>query len=506
MLTVARKARLRVAGRREGEPLTLSLYGVDDRTFRRPAHRFGTADLDSPELYIPAGDFVASLSAPGRAPDLHRLSAPPGESIAIEYRPRQGWSLVLRATSGEAEAPLFGTRVEIRPAVGYGPGASGPDSVTDRAGLALASGLGFPLAQAALRHPEHLDGQVFGLTSTPGSFVYQEAHLARGGALRARVTLDGEAAPGVSCEVRAPAAAPDGSVQTEPEAAASGTADDLGVCAFDRLAPGRWLLVVRPQAPGASSFDHAEGFWIEDGRETKLAVDLEPIAIEGLVLRGDEPVAGYRIVVLSRSAEGALEDLGEAVSGKEGDYRAVVWAAGEYFLSLRTPDGKPGAFERLWVGSGGAEHDFRLSASSLEGVVVDDAGRGVGGASVIVRWNRSRTWSSRTDDQGRFAFDLEAGGGEAELRAGRAGYDLVEPVAVTVPPDGPPAPVVLVLRRNDDLRGTLLAAGGAPVGGALVAAYQPAPGPWPVEAGSSVTDAEGRFVVPRAAAGPTPRS
>src|SRR5215208_3751411 len=88
-LMVPRTAPLELRGLPPG-PVTLSLYKQDDRDFRRPAVRVPAV---ARELRIPAGKSVLSLAAAGKAPDLHLISAPPGGRIAVDYRPRPGWSL-----------------------------------------------------------------------------------------------------------------------------------------------------------------------------------------------------------------------------------------------------------------------------------------------------------------------------------------------------------------------------------------------------------------------------
>lgn len=485
-----------------GEAVALTLYDAGSPDFRRPAHRVARVDTD--RVLVPAGEFVLSLSTQGRAPDLHHVVLPPAGERQVAYAARDGWSAVLRAVTGPAASPVAGAEVEIYPASGYGSDSSRPpQATTGKRGLALFSGLPYALAEARVRHPDLLETTAPGLVATPGSFAFEEVALPRGGSLSAWITLLGEPVGGARCTIREPASArPEDSGKTPAERALAST-DAEGSCRVHRLPPGRWMLEVRGEGSGEEALHYLESFWIEDGREVEVRVDLEPIVIEGSVLRGDEPAPGYRVVVLSQNPEGALEPRAEATSDEEGGYRAVVWRPDGYFLSLRSAAGKPAAFERLWAGTGGAEHDFRLAPSRLEGSVVDEEGRGIPGAVVFVRWNRSRTWSAAADEQGRFAYDLDAGGGSAELTAHEAGYDLVEPVHLELAEDATPPPVILRMRRNDDLRGRVTSAAGAPLAGALVAAYQVAPGSWPVELGAVATEADGGFVVPRAKSGPT---
>lgn len=498
ILKVPRKAALRLHCRPPREPLALSLYEAGDPTFRRPAYHFPRIDAD--RTHVPAGDFVLSLSAPGRAPDLHRVVAPPGGEVTIAYTARSGWSVLLRTVGGAESAPVAGATIEIRPAAGYGDPAAARTVQTDRHGLAVVSGLAFPLARANVRSPAHLDATIAGLAASPGTFAFQEARLARGGNLRASISLLGEPVVGAVCELREPAPDLPDPMPLETRSNRRSESDATGVCRFDRISPGPWLLAVTPEKTADSN--HVQGLWIDDERETELTLELDPIAVEGIVLRGDEPAPGYQIAVLS-SVRGELEQVTEVETDEDGRYRAEVWQSGEYFLTLASPSGAPAGIERLWVGAGGAFHDFRLARARLEGRVADEEGEPVGGASVYMRRREGRLESGTADDEGRFHRDLDENGGDVEVWAYAPGFERGEPATVTVPADGPVAPVILVLRRNDDLRGTLAAPGGGPLPGALIAGYQPAPGPWPVESGTTVTDAEGRFVVPRAARGAT---
>ncbi|HEY4593277.1 MAG TPA: hypothetical protein VIJ61_12765, partial [Thermoanaerobaculia bacterium] len=88
VLRVPRKADLQVVAEAK-ERITVSLYPQNDPTFRSPSFRSEAQGGSS--IKIPAGDHLVSLLAPGRAPDLHLLSASPASRQRVSYSPRSGW-------------------------------------------------------------------------------------------------------------------------------------------------------------------------------------------------------------------------------------------------------------------------------------------------------------------------------------------------------------------------------------------------------------------------------
>lgn len=80
LVAVPRKVLLQIAGSPE-DHLSVSLYGQNDPTFRTPSFQ-GEVRRGS-SLKVPAGDHLVSLTAAGRAPDLHLLSAKPGGSEVL---------------------------------------------------------------------------------------------------------------------------------------------------------------------------------------------------------------------------------------------------------------------------------------------------------------------------------------------------------------------------------------------------------------------------------------
>ena len=198
-LEIPRKATVRVAASPERQDLVLSLYEPNDPDFRRPLVR---APLVSGRARIPAGRFVASLSAKGLAPDLQRLSASPASVVRMSFHPRDGWSLVVRLARSEDGRAVSGANVTVAETPGYGkaPRPKG-NAVTEADGLALFSGLDSAMAGLATAHPEFVPSEVAGVTATPGSFTFRDVALSKGGRVRAMVSVHGRGLRGARCEL-----------------------------------------------------------------------------------------------------------------------------------------------------------------------------------------------------------------------------------------------------------------------------------------------------------------
>jgi|HubBroStandDraft_3_1064219.scaffolds.fasta_scaffold56655_1 hypothetical protein len=205
--TVARKALLRVERADSKIPLTVSLYLPRDETFREPLFRARLAAGES-ELRAPAGTFVAALTSTGKAPDLQFLMAPPGERARLTYRPRPGWSLVVRCRAAATGQPVDGALVRIasdpgfdRPQERIAGAVSGPD------GLVLFSGVAAPIAGLSVRHSSFLPLDQHGLTAGSGTFMLRAPALEIGGLLRAHISIHGRPLPAAICQLLTPAPA-----------------------------------------------------------------------------------------------------------------------------------------------------------------------------------------------------------------------------------------------------------------------------------------------------------
>lgn len=498
-LVIPRKAELTVRNL-PAEPLAVSLYLVDDPAFRKPAFR--QERVKAASLYVPAGSYVASLSSGRRAPDLHRLEAPPGTSRSLDYHSREGWSLVVRVQSAADRLALAGARVE-RAAAGDGARArgAGGGAETDASGIALLSGITDWISAAVVHHPGFVDSPLYGLTASPGSFTLRDVEMRRGGTLLARVRLDGRAAVGARCLVLdLPAFA---GAAAEPAPLAETRSDVEGLCAFRRLAEGSYWVRALPEGAANTQDTRAP---VSEGHETRIEIDLERIPVEGTVDRGEEPAPSMKVEMFDfargAGAQTRIPPAAEATTDELGDYHATLWQPGEYFFVVREPSGVSAAMKRVTVDEEGASVDFHLGSGALAGLVVDKGGEPVAEASVVLSWNDHDFRAAATGADGSFSFPL-TGAGTADLGAQKEGYRASEHVQVAVTENATPAPVVLRLVKADTVRGTLLA-GEAPVAGAWVESYAVAAGYPPASLGAQVSGDDGGFEL-ASAPGPTTR-
>lgn len=111
VLTVPRKAEVEIQAK-PGEKVAVSLYRLDDPTFRTPVFRREVQGGQS--LKVPAGEHLASLAAAGLAPDLKLLSAAPASRQRLAFVARPGWSLVLRALAKESGKAVPGAAARLQ--------------------------------------------------------------------------------------------------------------------------------------------------------------------------------------------------------------------------------------------------------------------------------------------------------------------------------------------------------------------------------------------------------
>lgn len=498
-LQIPRKATLRVESRGEA-PSTVSLYRLDEPDLRRAAFRLEIPAAEA--VKVPAGEFLVSISRRGSAPVLHLVTFVPGGRSVVRFTARPGWSLALRVMDSRSGKPVAGAGVELRGTPGYSSSASRPlASRTTASGFALFSGLTDALMTATVRHSEYVARDATGLLASPGSFAYQAAGLEAGGRIRATVTKDGRPAAGADCEVARYVQHPVAR-DPSPEILFRGATNAGGVCTTAPLAAGAYILQV--SIPG-KEVRTAKGADVFSGEVTPLDVSLEPIRVRGKVRLGADPAQGFQVVAYNEEAvipnrtrkDGA--SLGD--TNEDGEYEGTLWSAGKYTLSVTTPVGTPAAAKRSVLLSSPEEVvDFQLDGAGISGVVVDEAGEPVEGATVVLRWRRAadaKTRVARPGADGVFQFPMEDSGAVV-LQAYREGWRSSDPLSLEFVAGRAPAPVRLVLTRERTLSGAVFSAAGIPVAGAWVATYTAGAGGLPLRAGSTVTGSDGAFEVPLA--------
>src|SRR5882724_1147124 len=492
---VARKAWLHVETGARQQPLAVSLYLLNDSTFREPAFRTRLAPGEA-EVKVPAGEFLASLALERNAPDLQRLKARPAAHARLTYHPRRGWSLVARCRAAATGRPVHRAEVKAAEVFGYGrkerPLA---ESVSAEDGLVLLPGLDATMASLSVRHPEFIPAEVQGLTASPGTFAFKSVDLPLGGRLVAHVTLHGRPVAGAGCRLYALVPG-EHEVKKRYRELWAGRGDALGVCRSASLAQGVYQLRVRvPDNP--SEVDR----WVtlHEAQEVDEDVSLTPTRVSGEVRRGEKATEGYTVRALKITSDlpkGAYADApAEAASDEAGKYELTLWAPGRYHLYLVSPSGANAVSGKLLSTEGDEEKrlDFDLDAGSVRGRVVDEAGKPVGAA-----WVGLRFWSGSlrvtADAEGRFEIDAE-GEGTGTLTAGKAGYQDADLVEVQLAKEASIPPVTLVLKRKTTTEGRVVTAAGAPVAGAWVASVVSTPEMGPLRYRSTQSREDGSFEV-----------
>ncbi len=248
-------------------------------------------------IKIPAGDFLVSLSSGRQAPDLHLLSTLPGSETSVEYRPRRGWSLVLRCRGANSAKPLASSSVSLESVLGYdAPNRPIEETKTGEDGLAIFSGLAGRTVAAGVSHSEYLPQKVQGLSAAPGNLAFREVVLEEGGRVRAKVLVDGQAQAGVLCQVIDPPQA----ANKKSSQLYEGMTNREGICSSQKLPAGSYLLFVDLQRT-AWPFEPHPGH--QNGSDTEEEFALSKIRLSGKVSRGNDPVPGLIIHVLENNEE-----------------------------------------------------------------------------------------------------------------------------------------------------------------------------------------------------------
>lgn len=513
-LKVPRKVTLRIKDPEKMFP-TVSLYGRSDRKLRRPEERFSSRSAST--LKVPAGSYLVSLSARGYAPDLHLVDWPPGSEQRLVFRPRDGWSVVVRTLSYKSEDPIEAAGVRLEAAPGYeraSPARYEADSGPQ--GLVVFSGLSLPLASANIGHPETLPHTLPAVTASPGTFGYYEALLREGGSVVGTVTLEGEPAHGLELQLQKYERSAPGS-KAPPEVVAQPTVDAEGRFRIEKLPEGRYTVrLFPPDVPSTTSKKPSVvdvGVEVYDGEESPVTVDLTPRTVYGTVYRGTRRAPDHKIVVhpmedLKR--HGTEKDaVALAVTDEDGEYELTLWSDHLYALRVKTLQSTPITYEEIRPPPGELRVDFYLGPHAVEGRVVDEAGDPVEEAIVRMAWQTDATPATTshrlaiTTPDGTFSFPLEDESGDTEVRAQKLGYEASDPVKVRIDPTGTaPAPFTLTLTRSPGIRGTLVRASGGPIPNGWVAAYREGPTGGLSRIAATATDGAGRFEIPGTPSGP----
>lgn len=387
----------------------------------------------------------------------------------------------------EAETQLFET-------VGYGqPDRPLEKSISGKDGLVLLMGLRSPMASLEARHPNFLPAWAGGLTASPGTFTFRELDLGQGGRITVQVTAYGRPVTEGFCEVHALRTAATGPAESF-ELLWQQKIDAQGSCKSIRLPQGDHKLRFRM---GDKAQVHR---WVtvEEGVDKDVDLPLSPSRVFGEIRRSDKPVPGYTVEAMRIDGDkprGVPGDVdGTARSDEEGRYELTLWMPDSYAVLVRSDKNVPSAEREMIHLEGGEEErvDFDLSVSPLRGVVVDEAGKPVSEANVVLRWQGVLV--AKTDANGAFEIDLQDEG-TGTVFASKPGYRQSEEVTVTVAAEASPPPVTLLLKRKGTVSGRVVSAAGNPSPGAWVAADEFTPQDGPRLFSSALADGDGSFEV-----------
>jgi hypothetical protein len=495
-LALPRKALLDVGVGSPRTPLTVSLYVPSDPTFRNPTFR-GKLEPAQHAIYIPAGEFIASLSMPGSAPDLSRLTAAPGGRVHLAAHPRPGWSLLVRCTAAGTSQPVREVALTVAEALGFGrPDRPLARSISGVDGLVLISGIAVTMASLAARHPGYLETGLHGLTAAPGTFAFRDLTLARGGRLSAHVSLHGRPVSHATCQLSE--LWPEAPDRRDPYRKLwHGETDARGGCRSQPLPTGLYRL--RVGMPPGSSGDTR---WVnvEEEQDTDLDIALVPTRVSGNVRRAGSAAPGYSVQALpikGNKPRGARADIqAEAASDEAGRYELTLWSPGWYSLVLRSPSGAVVPSQPKDLATLGDEDqtiDFDLAAESLRGQVIDERAQPVEQAAIDLQW-ASMAMRTTTDKDGNFQIDLQ-GEGSGNVIASKPGYRPSDKVDIATAADRALPPLVLVLKKNSTARARVVLADGNPVAGAWVASTGSTPETGPYLYQSTRTIADGSFEI-----------
>lgn len=494
LVRVPRKAR--VVLRATPKPqLSISLYRVDDPTFRKPFFRISSAGSEG--VLVPAGEFLIAIGDGTHAPAVSTSVLEPGSRNIFTYSRLPGWSVVLRCQSSTSLLPGCTARTLS---------ASTPSAqreiaraASDHHGLVTFRGLNEPFVTVAVSAPGFVPEMARGIAARAGTFAFHAATLTRGGIVRARVTLDDQPLANARCQLL-DIHGSDVGLPTEVTLYDGKTTKE-GRCESPRLAAGSHVLRVSPAATGTAADEPVS---VTEGGTSEVNVSLRSIPVTGKVYRGTRPEPGAVVRIARR------EDLDrrssiylEVDTNDEGEYRGIVWTTGDYaFAVMNAARSATGAVRRATVGEDGAEVDLHLNAHEVTGRVQDAEQRPVSDATVLLTRDERYHQMTKSVGDGTFSFPMDAGGA-IRLTSRKSGFEPAEPVEFLLAVDTAPPPVLLTLKKLPSVKGTVFWPFGSPAPNMGVGSFQLRSGQAPTPLGAQRTDLAGVFELPRAPAGTT---
>ncbi|MHC4924246.1 MAG: carboxypeptidase regulatory-like domain-containing protein, partial [Planctomycetota bacterium] len=270
------------------------------------------------------------------------------------------------------------------------------------------------------------------------------------------------------------------------------TKDD-GSYKIGGLAAGTYLFyVMENPAAGLQNFNFkSESVRLEQGKTTRKDHHLgEGIRVTGRVTRGGKPVTSIMVMLMPGSGDsspmsamsgaGAGGGFAMGATNENGEYTITGVKPGRYSIMVQSGfGGAPSSGDPVDIPEGSTviRRDIEMPQNQVGGVVVDDSGKPVPGATVTaVRTGRNTTRAENmgdaldsmggmtiSDDEGRFLIDdMRAGSYTIRVQAQGFGTAIQENVTATSKsPD-----LRIVLEKGLEVRVKVIGPDGQPVGGA----------------------------------------
>lgn len=256
------------------------------------------------------------------------------------------------------------------------------------------------------------------------------------------------------------------------------TSDDAGAFAFEGLAPGRWGLI--------GSSDR----YLADGR---AIVPLAKTDVDGVVVRVRrgvevtghvEPRQLCDVDISQTDATAPDPHRDSLTTTADGNFHFTPFGTGKATLSARCPNGDEGSGD-IVVAANGGDNVVRVApGGSIEGRVIDAAGKPVAGVMITASADDDTTIFEhgvvasgfKTISSADGAFELHSlGAGKYRLGALASGIPMKPKKAVKValaPAQHATGVVVVVERPTGTIRGTVTGPDGAAISDAWVAVHQ----------------------------------
>ncbi|MBX3463927.1 MAG: carboxypeptidase regulatory-like domain-containing protein [Planctomycetes bacterium] len=420
--------RARAGNHPEGRVTIPNLRPQEQETLRLAIEAVGFRTFERKDIVLPrSGELDLGVVRLARAPVL-RVQA-----LALADRtPVAGATVRVRAAADET-APL--RRGPMAMLAGRFGGGGGTQSArTDADGSCVLNAPVGPSIVVVVTSAEHApyQSEPFVLAAAGGE---HEAVLLRGG--RVEVTVVG-AEGAVAASERVEHVAPDGARETR-------STTESGLATWERLAPGEHRFRLATGAPGAEfvamAMDAAGGAarppepdWqtvvVADEAVAQLEIRKPSTAqLRGIVRENGVPLTDARIGFLAGSEADGRGEIAELMAGfgrgdggrtaraaADGSYQLRELPAGSHRLRITSRERTMPAIVPVQLRAGENVFDIDLDVAVVRGVVRDDDGQPIAGASV--RAGPVRQGDGATDPIGMAA---EAMPGAMEMFAGATG-------------------------------------------------------------------------------------